>query len=116
MDNAKRLYLDAVLNKDQEVLFNGTPDDTAKWLQRIMPAAGWTVFRGEYENSVSVGAYLASYKERKDFENEKKRQAVSALVAKAMLKQDTAAHHQDPSLVNGVLDETVDEILALFVK
>lgn len=109
-------YYDVVYDKHEDILYNGTPEDTVRWLTKTIPLSSWRVVRGIDLMSVSVDAYLLADKERKEQAQEKKRQKVSDLVAKAMVKQDSATHHQDTSLVAGVHDEIVNEIMALFTK
>jgi hypothetical protein len=109
-------YLDAVLNNHMDVLFNGTPEETVKWLEEVItPDQSWLVHMGRTMQSVSVVAYLTAAKERKEAALKEKRKKVMDLVARAMVKQDVATYRGDTSGMETVGIETTDEIMKIFI-
>lgn len=55
------MYFDAVLDDEYNVLFNGTPKDTARWLRAELEdqdCSGWMVMLGVSLRNVTVSDYL----------------------------------------------------------
>lgn len=55
------MYFDAVLDDEHNVLFNGTPKETADWLRQKMTeedCSGWLVSMGVSLRNVTVNTYL----------------------------------------------------------
>jgi len=84
------LYLDAVLTDRMHPLFNGTPEETVKWLEEhnAVDTPGLQVCRGIDMVTVSVEAYLTAANERKEAGNEQKLKNVARLVLEAMERQN----------------------------
>jgi len=55
------MYFDAVLDESRNVLFNGTPKDTARWLRAELEeqdCSSWIVYPGSTLRPKSVNDYL----------------------------------------------------------
>jgi hypothetical protein len=97
------MYFDAVLDDRMKPVFNGTPEETEKWLKenpKKLDLSAHKVCYGYSMGVVSVSEYI----------NKKKYLWVLELVKEAMEKQDAASYYGDTSNMGYVATEIAQKI------
>lgn len=106
-----------IVNRTKEQRFMGTPEEAAKWVEDCVPPETFEAYQiliGSSRHPATVSEFLEGVKKRQESIVRVRRQKVMELVAKAMIKQDTATYHGDTSGMANVGIEITDEIMKLF--
>ncbi|AWN05942.1 hypothetical protein SEA_CRICKO_79 [Streptomyces phage CricKo] len=108
-------YLDAVLTIQMDCVFNGTPEETVKWLETNECQKTWQVYRGETKCAYSVPAYLSYHYEQRAAKKLEKQAKITEIVTRAMAAQAKATYHTDSmGELDIVAKNAADEIVKLF--
>ena len=106
-------YLDAVLDNMKPV-YNGTPEDTVRWLKAHPEAKLFDVCVGKTMQMFTVTKYLEMAPKDDKVRDEEKLARVTELVMAAMSKQDAATYFGDTRGMDLVAEAFAKRILDLF--
>lgn len=105
-------YFDAVLDQRFNPIFNGTPEETIKWLEGMTPISDWQVCIGRTMQTVPVATYIQSHREKEQITRERKGAMVRDLVFDAVREARQCESRSKPEAI--VINVAVENIMGVF--